>query len=61
MTVLAAGRVVTGTEVHPPGWVAYESDKITGVGTGRPDRVDLDLGADAVVAGSMVANSVVPR
>ena len=54
MTVLAAGRVVTGTDVHAPGWVAYEADKITAVGTGRPDRVDLDLGADAVVVPGFV-------
>ena len=54
MTVLAAGRVVTGTDVHAPGWVAYEADKITAVGTGRADRLDLDLGADAVVVPGFV-------
>ena len=54
MTVLAAGRVVTGTEVHTPGWVAYEAGTITAVGAGRPDRVDLDLGADAVVVPGFV-------
>ena len=54
MTVLAAGRVVTGTEVHTPGWVAFEAATITAVGAGRPDRADLDLGADAVVVPGFV-------
>ena len=54
MTILAAGRVVTGTEVHTPGWVEYQASRITAVGTGRPDRVDLDLGADAVVVPGFV-------
>ena len=51
MTVLAAARVVTGEQVHSPGWVAYEADRITGVGHGRPGHVDRDLGDAVVVPG----------
>ena len=54
MTILAAGRVVTGTELHTPGWVAYQASKITAVGSGRPDRVDLDLGSDAALVPGFV-------
>ena len=51
MTVFAAGRVVTGSEVHTPGWIGFENGVITGVGAGRPDRIDEDLGDATLVAG----------
>ena len=51
MTTLAAARVVTGSEVHTPGWVAYAAGRITGVGEGRPDQIDEDLGGATVVPG----------
>lgn len=48
MTVLAAARVVTGHEVHAPGWVEYAADRIVAVGPGRPLHVDRDLGGTVV-------------
>lgn len=51
MTVLAAGRVVTGYEVHAPGWVEHRAGKIVAVGSGRPAAVDRDLGEAVVVPG----------
>ncbi len=51
MTVLAAARVVTGTEVHTPGWISHVGGRITGVGAGRPADLDEDLGDATVVPG----------
>ena len=51
MTVLAAARVVTGHEVHVPGWVEHENGRIVAVGAGRPAVVHRDLGAAVVVPG----------
>lgn len=51
MTVLAAARVVTGHEVHHPGWVEYRGDRIVAAGPGTPATVDRDLGAAVVVPG----------
>lgn len=53
MTVLAAGRLVTGHEVHAPGWVDHHGGRILAVGPGRPSRIDQDL-ADAVVVPGFV-------
>ncbi|MBK0419492.1 N-acetylglucosamine-6-phosphate deacetylase [Leucobacter sp. CSA1] len=50
-TVLAASRVVTSGAVHAPGWVAIEGDTIVGLGAGRPQRIDRDLGAAILVPG----------
>lgn len=51
MTVLAAARVVTGHDVHAPGWLEYDADRIVAVGPGRPSNVDRDLGEAVVVPG----------
>lgn len=51
MTVLAAARVVTGYEVHTPGWVKYEAGRIVAAGPGRPSVVDRDVGEAVVVPG----------
>ena len=51
MTVVAAARVVAGTVVHAPGWVSHEHGVITGIGAGRPDRPDDDLGDAILVPG----------
>ena len=51
MTVLAAARVVTGSQVHTPGWVAYHSGRIEAVGSGRPGHIDRDLGDAVIVPG----------
>lgn len=53
MTVLAASRVVTGYEVHAPGWVEYGDGRILAVGPGRPAVVHRDLG-EAVIAPGFV-------
>jgi len=50
-TVLAASRIVTGHAAYAPGWVAYDSGRIIGVGAGRPSRIDRDLGESIVVPG----------
>ncbi len=51
MTVLAAGRVVTGAEVLTPGWVDLEAGVVVAVGAGRPRRVDLDRPEGLLVPG----------
>ncbi|MCW2810303.1 MAG: N-acetylglucosamine-6-phosphate deacetylase [Friedmanniella sp.] len=51
MTVLAAGRLVTGREVLTPGWVELRAGAVTGVGVGRPARVDQDWPDSVVVPG----------
>lgn len=51
MTTLVAAKVVTATAVHSPGWVEYADGAITGVGAGRPERFDRDLGDAIVVPG----------
>lgn len=51
MTVLTAAKVVTGLEVHTPGWVDYDNGLIEGVGAGRPPHADHDLGDALVVPG----------
>jgi N-acetylglucosamine-6-phosphate deacetylase len=51
VTVLAAARVVTGHEVHAPGWIEYDADRIVAAGSGRPANVDRDLGEAVVVPG----------
>jgi N-acetylglucosamine-6-phosphate deacetylase len=50
-TVLAASRIISGYAVHAPGWVAYDTHRIIGVGAGRPSRIDRDLGESIVVPG----------
>jgi N-acetylglucosamine-6-phosphate deacetylase len=55
--LLTADRVVTGTEVHSPGWVEISDDAITAVGSGAGPRAvdaaqgDVALGAVTVVPG----------
>ncbi len=51
MPVLAAARVVTGAEVLAPGWLSYMGGRIAGVGPGRPDDIDVDLGDATLVPG----------
>jgi N-acetylglucosamine-6-phosphate deacetylase len=51
MTLVTAARVVTGAVVHAPGWISHELGTITGVGAGRPDRYDHDLGDATLVPG----------
>lgn len=51
MTVLAAARVVTGYEVHTPGWVEYDAGRVVAVGSGRPTHLDRDLRQAMIVPG----------
>ncbi|QIK63915.1 N-acetylglucosamine-6-phosphate deacetylase [Leucobacter viscericola] len=51
---LLAARVVTATEVHSPGWISIDRERITGVGAGLPSVRDgevHDLGDVTVVPG----------
>ncbi|GAB49896.1 N-acetylglucosamine-6-phosphate deacetylase [Mobilicoccus pelagius] len=53
-TLLTADAVVTGTDVHRPGWVEITGTQVTNVGAGRPAPGAgevADLGATTVVPG----------
>lgn len=50
--LLAAGEVLTGTELLRPGWLEVSGGVIVAAGAGTPGRsADLDLGAATVVPG----------
>lgn len=55
--LITAGRLVTGTGVHTPGWVEVEAGLVVAVGGGTPpcpldpSRGDVDLRAATVVPG----------
>src|SRR4051794_19056774 len=51
VTVLAADRVLTPGQLHSPGWVAVEQDRIVGVGAGVPSYVTQGLGAVTLAPG----------
>ena len=50
--LLTADTVVSGHELHRPGWLQVEDGRVTAIGAGRPARpADLDLGPVIVVPG----------
>lgn len=50
--LLAAGTVLTGSELLRPGWIEVSGSTVTAVGAGRPPRpADRDLGQVTVVPG----------
>src|SRR5438105_565959 len=51
VTVLAADRVLGPDELHSPGWVAVEQDRIVEVGAGVPSYADERLGPVTLVPG----------
>jgi N-acetylglucosamine-6-phosphate deacetylase len=49
--VIAAGTVVSGGEIHRPGWLRIEGDRVTAVGRGQPTEDTADLGEKLIVPG----------
>jgi N-acetylglucosamine-6-phosphate deacetylase len=50
--LVSAGEVVTPAQVHAPGWLAVDGDRITAVGSGPPPApADLDLPSATLVPG----------
>ena len=49
--VIAAGTVVSGAEIHRPGWLRIEGDRITEVGRGRPPEGAVDREEKLIVPG----------
>ena len=53
--VIAAGRVVTGTATHEPGWVEHAAGRVVAVGAGAPPREPVhDLGPETTLVPGFV-------